>query len=1119
KTRAEPRSTAEGPPNKIGPIKRSKGVSPASVAGAGAGAEGVMLLRGPNGELVPLPKNVTMKELLEWLRNRQETKYAVNSVILEGSADDRKAVLTATVTVQISDDRGWVRVPLGFNEADLSGSKYVFLGAHLGMKKQPAAGGAAVFDRLTREFGYRWWFHGEGYHRLTLSLVLPVTGQMPTRRLKLTIPQRTAASTLLLKVPMRRVTVSRRRRSGTAPTSKPLKGSVSQIEVIGLNGHLDLQWREAARRTLKVLQAETAILLNLSGESIMLTAEQRVRALKGTFSTIEVQLPAGYKVLAVSGKYYKNHTVDTQQRAVVELTGPRTDWTKIRWTLERTFSVREGPLTVDGFEVDRARLQAGEVALVKMQGFQITKREGDNRSVHRIGVSRFTARELVGASTIAVAFRFLKQPFLLHLNLARVAPQFTTDPRLTLQLKKGRMEIAALFEVNVSPDGGGVQNLEIHWPKRLAEGWEQLVLTMPSGVRKEFVVTNLLSKKKSGDLPIRVRFSQPQTGKFQLLLLGSRRFDPSGKPSSLTLPWISGGTRLPTILDLLHDENMEVQLKPGGETSLQEIPVDSEPKGSDTAATRRFRIEENLPQELSIAVKIHARTVRAETSVNALIRNGMIRVTQKIQYDVAYGSLAEVRFVIPQDLIGRVDFYAADGSPLKPSGAGLDVGEQQKIALKLAAPQRGRFFLTAAYSVRIREIAAGRNSLEVALPLVRCDEFDFVVTRLSTQESDRFDVTPSGDHWQPINTPGNLLLWQSNESLVSIPLQIVPRRIPRASSLTIRRALIKTAIDSEGRARSRAQYRIEGKTSIVVLIFPSEIIPESFWWGREKLSAEQSESPGGDSVVIRLQIPSGAKDRDGSHLLTADYHTRKPVPFRWWGSHSLAAPRFPGSTWIEQTVWEIHLPDDHHLLSHPRGFIPRFSWQRETVFWSRLPDAAAEDGAAWISAGDGPAAREEFALGNSYQFSRFGPVESIEFDSMGRSLIVLFGAGLAWAIGILMVRIPFLRSLSAILSAALLMAVAALWYLVPVQVLLQPAIFGLLLAGIFVWIERRMKRRSEPSVLTISHPSDYLISSPDSSKVAGTAARMAGSEDPTMVRVAAGTVAEPASTSEVKSDA
>ncbi|MFQ5730370.1 MAG: hypothetical protein ACE5KM_00290 [Planctomycetaceae bacterium] len=180
---------------------------------------------GDEGRTVVVPKE-SLKEFLEW-RDRKGPDYAVNSVALDGTADEMRARLTATLTLQVLRDDEWLRVPVFLNEAVILGTKHEFLGSRI--DAGPGTGGQAAFSDRTRSGGYRWWFRGRGYHRLKLTLVVSIAKSVAQRRLRLQLPPLSAASTLQLRVPDPNLIVVPQK--GTDTRTKRMGRNASEIRV------------------------------------------------------------------------------------------------------------------------------------------------------------------------------------------------------------------------------------------------------------------------------------------------------------------------------------------------------------------------------------------------------------------------------------------------------------------------------------------------------------------------------------------------------------------------------------------------------------------------------------------------------------------------------------------------------------------------------------------------------------------------------------------------------------------------------------------------------------------------------------------------------------------------
>jgi hypothetical protein len=168
----------------------------------------------------------------------------------------------------------------------------------------------------------------------------------------------------------------------------------------------------------------------------------------------------------------------------------------------------------------------------------------------------------------------------------------------------------------------------------------------------------------------------------------------------------------------------------------------------------------------------------------------------------------------------------------------------------------------------------------------------------------------------------------------------------------------------------------------------------------------------------------------------------------------------------------VELPPHQHLFTEPDGFSPEYRWRSGRLFWARHPEWSVADLEDWIGA-SGPSLTAAASDGNRYVFGTFGPPPPLSFRTMSQSAIVLIGAGTALLLGLVLVKWPVTRHVLTIISAGFVVALLGVWFPAPVQVLLQPAALGLLLAIIAAAIDGFVNRRSRPVTVTLTSSSGF----------------------------------------------
>lgn len=1085
----------------------AKGETDASPAGVGASESTPKSSRSDSDKFLYLP----IEEYRELLKLREIHKagvtrkipvYNVTFVEVVGKAFEKEARLEATITVKVNVDDAAVLVPIGLNEAIFTKPvKYTFT------KSEGYTGeGESSPGEKSREDGYRWWFKGKGDHELKLEFLVPIRNAIPTRRLVLSIPE-TAVSRLQLTVPEQRLKVTPPQESTLSVSEKMVDGKPGTlIELFGVRTLLDLQWQilPDMKNVPTSLQVETELEAKQTSDSILLTAIQKIRAVQGSFETAVVHLPAGFRLVGIEGDRFGSHDIDTDNpsRVNVRLTEPTVEreLIQLKYTLEMNYSPKGGKLSLEGLRVDGARRETGEITIVALEGFRISRPDDENQSVYRTNV-RSNGNENRQFKT---AYRYLQQPFQLVVELSEIEPRFTSERKMSLSLTEDRVDLKAAFQVNVYR--GAVQTLELQWPKNELQNWDIELVESPDLIEQ----FQMYEETESGS--IRISLVSRKTGRFELPLRASRRLNPDDGPLELSLPRLVGASRHPVLLDVTSADNVEVDLSPLEQTSLVEIPA------ADREQNRRsYRIDPQAGNDtLTANVTVHEQSVQTESIVLLKLNGKILNVTQRIQYDIAYESLSRIQLTVPEELKSpEMIFSAADETILEPSWSGA--GTVASFSLEM--PTIGEYEIEAKYQIPLSGNLNAEADQSIVLPLIQTMGVDSSSCQIEFQNSngvenyDGVELTLDPERWKRQRGNDSVVLWKGDGAETEVPLSFTKTVDLQPQDFSVPKSLIRSSVGQDGRVNSQAQFLLKGRVRSVSLVFPSGIVPKRFWWNRESLGVEQiivSEDSPGD-YLLKLSSESV----EGESLLTVDYHTLDvELPLKWRKPKRLACPHFRDDVWVEQTVWEVTMTGDQHLFVNPPGFTPEYDWKRGGLFWSRVPRAEYSNLENWISVGTGPALRSDFSSGNRYQFSRFGPTRSLEFFSLGRAMVVLFGAGLALAVGFILKMVKFLRSFLTLLVVAFAVGIVGLWYSEPVLLLLQPALLGLILALAAASVEGFFKHRRRQPILTLSSPSDYMIPTVGSSTEYPVFLG-AGSEEPTAVRSSVDVSSDPISSSEL----
>tara|TARA_R110002111_G_scaffold168038_1_gene233886 strand:- start:188749 stop:192159 length:3411 start_codon:yes stop_codon:yes gene_type:complete len=1043
-----------------------------------------VFIKGADGQFLPLP-NLTRDQILEYLKQKETVQperspeYAVSSVSLSGTIKEDRAILDARIVVLLNEENKWVRVPLKLNES-------IFLKTAYSGEGESSPGG------FNRTEGYLWWFRGKGTHEINLTLSVPLKQQLPSRRLQLLLPQ-TAVSNLQLKIPLSQISLEVP--SGVAVSKKSISDDQSLVEMFGLGEQLDLSWQPIPdeKKVETVLQAETLLTTDFTSDSVLLNATQSIKALTGSFQTVQVKLPDSFRLLDVKCEGYKSHKVTKENLVDVSLIEPTVGPIGIQWTLEADFPEENGRFLIDGFDVSRAKRQTGLIDIQTLDGYRIFRTEGQNRFVYQIKANQ---------KDLDSSYRFLKQPFQLPLNIERVKPYFSAKPFYLVQMFGNRAELEARVQIDVFQ--GALDKVSLNWPHRVEEGWELELMQEPS-------LTEAIQIDQAQQGKITINLLKRSKGAFEITFRARRPVIADQEPFNFTLPEIKAPSLAATSLVVANDVNVVTDLTPSPKTQVLSSPLVQMEKFALPAEVKMLRKSEFQIQpginEFSAVVSIHSQEITATSAAQLELDGSEVRVEQEIQYQIEYEPLSEVRLRVPLSLKNRVNFYLdEEQNPLVPTWTSDETDPVQNARLSLRSKKLGPVKITAVY------LLPQTSPAELFVPLIHSDDVAFSESQfeLSIKEgenSEDLEVESTDAAWQQQLAMNNNAFWRAVDPRADINLKLKKSESGALFSYAIDEAWIDCSIDMAGSYQARAQYRFPVSPRTLSFRMPENagVKIDQIWWNDQQTAF--SPVPG-SAHEYQLSLPVVKGKENSSNVLTIDYGSTKHQRDSLFSPLTVVAAEFSDNLWVEKTMWKISLPNHEHLFTIPRGYTPQFRWENQGVFWSRQFSGQEE---IPVTLKNTPLKQDDFMGVNDYQFYRLGPATSLEFRALSRSMIVFIGAGTSLLLGFILMSISPLRSALVLLTMMTAVSAVALWYAAPVEVLLQPAVFGLLLAIVAALINGSSRKRRETKMMTLSAPSDFITPPAYSERIQPSEV---DPEDITAVRPGSEVIEKPVSSSE-----
>jgi len=1050
---------------------------------------GIRFVLNKQGEPVPVPANLTLEDLIEALNPPRRPERdavpaaSISSIELTGDANDDRATLKARLVIQLRQASEFVKLPLYFNEATLVDAKY-------------SGNGEAVYEeRKDREQGIAYWFRGPGPHTMELTLSVPVRRQLPSRKLQLTLPASPVAKLKLI-VPHTSITAKASEKSAEdIPLEVTSLGpDKSAIDVIGLGNRVDVSWQPNpdAVQSEAALEANTTILAQVDSDTVLLDVHQRLQSLQGKFESFAVQLPAGAEILKIEddlnpresrSEGYRDHRIDPAKpnRVVVSLTKATVGPIRLRWTVRLPRTERR-TLALAGFVVESARKQSGEIGLAPHDGLRLSTVQYKDGNILRINAGEL--KPDVGGIQVTQAYRFLNQPFNLVVGVDPIEPYYLVEPRLFLIAAAHQLTLDGMFQFQVYREG--LTEVTFVWPEWKSEGWiidgfdpPDLVETAPIDDEQGTIRVRLI-KRQTAPFTIRMRARRPSKGNDDV---------------AVTLPRTRASSTPTPSLFLMNAENVETDLTTRGETviapigqaALEQVTI---PEALRNLKTSAYRIDTD-EQAFALRVIPQPRRLRTESITEGSWQNDRLQLNQRITFDVAYERMTQVRLKVPRELpTERFRFFADRDFELPAEWSDGPGSQMRQVRLVLPEPKIGKFEIQAQYYIRMPDDTGLDGDATVSIPILQSSDDPFHQSRVTLTREDWFEASSATEQWKPQPLNPEVWSWQTEGARPEFGLRIARSGGNANGTASVTRGLVTAFFGPDGRAMVRAQFRIAARSNSLSVALPVTAQSAQFYWDQAFLAPGLAavEVPV-DSRKYSLHLPERRADAP-DHLLTIDYHLPNSAQDGLPSTIELQSPQLPQCAWDAQVIWQAAILPDQHLLTHPASATPMFRWHRLGLFWYRVSDPEPSQLQAWIGANSGPESDSPIDLNspqlacNLYTFSQIGAPRALSFRTLSSPMVVLFGAGISFVFGFVLLRVRVLRHVLTVLTAGLVLAGIGLWNAAPLELLMQPMIAGLLFPVTAVLIEGWFRRAYGGTVLTLPTAAELAAAHGSRSEVA-----------------------------------
>jgi len=966
--------------------------------------------------------------------------FHLTQVQLDADVVAERVNLTVTVEVMINRGESWHRVPLRMSGLHVFRREY----------EGPGEEAADVSSRGTDE-GLAWLFKGLGKHQLKLHAWIPLKRTVAGGQFQLSLPSLPSQfeAQLHARIPDGTAIV----RSGKNLTVLDLKRTPQETSVDAsvIGNLLVFSWQTPVAGGETVSLVQSWLHLKPSTEHLSLVVEQNIELQQTTTDSLVISLPPGFRLVQLSGQHYRSHEIlpDAPPRARVQFANDNGGRLSLNWGFERELSSNGGILEIEGFHVNGAIREEGVIRIDEFENLLLVPHPTESQLVHSIGVNQVRA---LGTGVPLAAFEYLRQPYRLVFEVQPSVPYFTAEPVDRLNFLKDAVELT--LNCRVRFERGAISEFKFDWPNWTQEGWRVVsvdtdanrtgpvaydVTSQPGVIRLWW--PNPLGRRE-GEATFTVVFRRP------VMTAAISQVD-------LTLPVPQASEIEPTQLKLESADQLSVELFT--EDSMLISPFTDPVDGNASSVTMGFAPSEPViqkyrfekPSDPIIArIQTHEREIRAQTQVAIKdVTAGKLRIDQTIQLEVKYGRIRMLELALPPELKAYIpDSAVTQGVEVTWQGKPLPLlagATPDLLQADLGAERTGLVELHVAYSFPVSEDQATR---EIELPIIAVKDQPYHRAECLIDAVDAVQVRAGSPSWEALQTSPRSARWirQIREgTMTQIPLTLGRKLADSSQQFVVDQVQVRTIFSAEGMADSWAEFQLERPQSRLVIDFPlgTKFNENSFLVDGQPVTVSPVSRKTSDYEEVTLELPQQSSSRP---LITVRYRTPLPNPFGLTNLVTLPLPRFKGSVWVDETIWEMQLPQGNHLFTYP-DLVPQFHWTRHYLIWYRESTPAYVEERAMHTASQVP---PEFRFEQSkyYAFRGFGPIPQVQFRSMNRSLILLIGAGFALLLGFIYWNLPATRNVFSLVVISFLFAAASLYYVQPMLLLLQPAVFGVVLA-------------------------------------------------------------------------
>ncbi|MBU1043563.1 MAG: hypothetical protein KJ915_04095 [Candidatus Omnitrophica bacterium] len=761
---------------------------------------------------------------------------------------------------------------------------------------------------LQRDGRYNLLFPGKGSYSVGLQFTALVDQKSDRNLINLEVTQ-AAISTLQLVFEGIDLDIQS---SPAMSTQIKAKGKNTEFTAyLGAAKQIEVSWfakPTALAKANLLFNSENNTLITISSGVINTRTFLNYKVIQGKLSQFNVSLPENMNLLTVKGENLKNWTLKkdkNKQILTVELTKEISDTYQLVLDAEEIKDKIEGNYsTSDIISLDAER-ENGYYAFKVKDDYKL-------RSLQRNGVSQLNIGELPqqlkdagdGEANISLAYRFLRDPKELMINIEKTIPEISARNNILLDVSEEIMKLLVMTDYQI--EKAGVFNFNLELPGDMD------VIDV-----KGLNIENWKVNKKGNIQELEIQLRTKAIGEYRLLVKLEKPVKDIYQDIQMPQVNVLNVDKLTGFIGVACESS--INLKTKHRSKLTETAL------SDLIAIPGEKMYPNLaykfitqPYELYLTVEKVDPRVMADVFTFLSVGEGLVLVNSAVTFDVLFAGVDQFEIALPND-VGGVDIT---GQGIKAKAERLEEievnGQKKKVkiyTISLHSKVKGKYNLYCAYEKVLKNLSEKTDMPAFQVLGVERQTGSVAIGPRANVEIELVNI-------EGANQVDVKELAQDKLAGADIPILYALKyvRYPYSVGLDIKKhedvsvlvavvesANITTVLGKDGQTIVSAKYQIKNRTKQYLdITLPKNVeIWSTFVDGKAVKPAKTEEN----KILLPL-VKYEEKDR--SFPVEIIYEVKRPK-FSLFGGVNLTAPQFDIP--LTNVTWEVYMPFGYNYFN------------------------------------------------------------------------------------------------------------------------------------------------------------------------------------------------------------